>query len=188
MKFFTPELFAELNSDDDNTVDRAEENWQKALRAYQRHLKRIGDRLPVSLRRFSEQYCLHDASVLSPSERNSDFLPLLLSRPNHPDSTSAVIPVKSKGSLLVLWYFDTSERPHLEKHVDTSVFYDDQVIWLYDEIDCLGDRRFSHEILFSNGVVAKLIFREFLLVEQPDFRVSMSGRPRGKAKVRAKAS
>src|SRR5947209_15018428 len=130
MKFFTPELFVELNSDDNDVVDRAEEEWANALRRYRQHLKRISDKLPTSLKRFSDEYCLHDASVLPPSDHGEPFLPLLLWRPQHskPDSTGAIIPVKSEGSLVLLWYLDTSRRPVLEKPVDSPVFYTDDVI------------------------------------------------------------
>jgi hypothetical protein len=103
---------------------------------------------------------LHDATVLSPSEHNEDFLSLLLYRPDLPKSaaTSVIIPVKSRDSLLVLWYSEISKRPALEKPVDSPAFYSEQVIWLYDEVNCLADGQFSHEILFSNGRVASLVF------------------------------
>jgi hypothetical protein len=47
MKYFTPELFVELNSDDDAAVDRAEGKWLEAIRKYRLHLKRIGGKLPL---------------------------------------------------------------------------------------------------------------------------------------------
>ena len=38
MKFFTPELYIRCNSTDDVDTDRADEEWEKALRDYKKHL------------------------------------------------------------------------------------------------------------------------------------------------------
>jgi len=34
MKFFTPELYIRCNSTDDAEADRADEDWEKAIRDY----------------------------------------------------------------------------------------------------------------------------------------------------------
>src|SRR5271165_3957990 len=38
MKFFTPELFIKFNSPDDVVADRADEDWEAAIREYRSHL------------------------------------------------------------------------------------------------------------------------------------------------------
>src|SRR5439155_1551888 len=38
MRFFTPELYVQFNSPDDEVADRANEAWETALQSYQNHL------------------------------------------------------------------------------------------------------------------------------------------------------
>lgn len=60
MKYFTPELFATLNSDDRNVVRKTSARWDQAVAEYKRHLKSIQRKLPSAVRRLAALY-LHDA-------------------------------------------------------------------------------------------------------------------------------
>jgi hypothetical protein len=60
MKFFTPELFVRFNSADD-VGDRADEEWEAAVRAYHKHLDGVGDKLPEA--RTCTSCCFHHSSA-----------------------------------------------------------------------------------------------------------------------------
>ena len=67
MKFFTPELYVQGNSSDDDLVDWVEEEWERRLKRYRRHYKKIEPQLPPMLRKFHDEQCLHDADVFAPA-------------------------------------------------------------------------------------------------------------------------
>ena len=46
MKYFTPQLFQQFNSPDDEVASRADADWDKAEIAYKEHLETFRDRLP----------------------------------------------------------------------------------------------------------------------------------------------
>ena len=52
MKYFTPELYAQGNSPDDAVVDQSEEEWERRIKRYRRHYKRIEAQLPPALARW----------------------------------------------------------------------------------------------------------------------------------------
>ena len=54
-----------------------------------------------------------------------------------------------------------AEKPTMEMPLESSVFYNEQPIWLYDEIAVVRPGVFSHEILISNGYVYRFVFKEF---------------------------
>jgi hypothetical protein len=60
MKFFTPQLYQQFNSPNGEEADRADEQWEQALRGYQKYLSEIRDRLPSQIIKLSE-LDLHDA-------------------------------------------------------------------------------------------------------------------------------
>ncbi len=61
MKYFTPELYVQGNSDDDDVVDFVEKEWERRNNRYRRHYKKIQSQLPETLRKFHDEQCLHDA-------------------------------------------------------------------------------------------------------------------------------
>ena len=50
MKFFTPELFIKFNSPDDVVADRADEDWEAAIREYRSHLEGLRDQMPSQVK------------------------------------------------------------------------------------------------------------------------------------------
>ena len=64
MRFFTPELYVQFNSSNDEEADRGQEAWEAAIQAYGRHLDGIRAKMPSQVRTVSE-LCLHDAEVLA---------------------------------------------------------------------------------------------------------------------------
>ena len=62
MRFFTPALYLAFNSENDAEADRADATWEKVLEDYERHLNRLGKRVPAEVARLAE-LCLHDAEI-----------------------------------------------------------------------------------------------------------------------------
>ena len=68
MRFFTPELFVELNSPDEDVVDRAEEKWEVGDREYQAYFKSIEANLPAPLVKLCKSVPLHGSRIDRPAQ------------------------------------------------------------------------------------------------------------------------
>jgi hypothetical protein len=68
MKYFTPELYQQLNSFDVGEAERADEAWDRAEAAYKERLAKICEYMPSQVVKLSE-LCLHDALVVSREEQ-----------------------------------------------------------------------------------------------------------------------
>src|SRR5947209_7763016 len=68
MRFFTPELYLRYNSPDDAEADRAEKDWETAIRDYKKHLHALSKDMSDRVRDLAETLCLHDAELLSLQE------------------------------------------------------------------------------------------------------------------------
>jgi len=64
MKFFTPQLYLQFNSPDDQEANRADQAWEAAIQAYHRHLETIRERMPSQVAKLAG-LDLHDAEILS---------------------------------------------------------------------------------------------------------------------------
>jgi hypothetical protein len=162
MKYFTPELYVQGNSPDEDVADAAHEAWERAIKRYRRHYKKIEPLLPESVQRFHQQRCLHDADVLGPAELTVPSLPW--------SAKDIVLVVQNENTLipedlhtLMFLRYAVVEEPRVEIPLPSSAFHDGQPIWLYDELDVLAPGDYSHEILLSNGRVITLRFQEFSL-------------------------
>ena len=60
MQFFTPELYLRFNSQDDEVADRADAEWEDAIRSYRARQDDIRQLLPSDVRKLSELR-MHDA-------------------------------------------------------------------------------------------------------------------------------
>ena len=150
MKYFTPDLFVRLNSGDEGTARRAESEWEKMATRYRACFTRIAPELPEELRRFCSELNPHDAEIIGLAKRGA---PSLRRR-------SAELFARQRNRLLILTY-SLAEKPTMCMPLQSSVFYDEQPIWLYDEVSVVRPGVFSHEILISNGYVYKFVFKEF---------------------------
>ncbi len=160
MKYFTPELYVQGQSLDDDVLDRTEEAWERATQRYRRRYGKIKSQLPEALRKFHDEQCLHDADWCAIAQisactlpRNSQDVTIIAAQEN------TLIPA-FLNTLAILQYTVTAP-PVIERPVDSEVFSFVQPIWLYDEIDLIEPGLFSHSILVSNGLVVTIQFREF---------------------------
>lgn len=159
MRYFTPELLLRFRSLDDDVADTAEAAWEQAIKRYRRHWKKISPQLPESVRRFHDEYCLHDADVFGPAKLSVQTLPwgfhdvVLVAQPLNPSFP------EHPNTLLFLQYAMAAE-PIVEVPVRADAFHLERPTWLYDEFDLIEPGVFVHEILLSDGRVVKLRFRE----------------------------
>jgi hypothetical protein len=167
MRFFTPELYVRFNSPDDEEADRANEEWEEAIRNYRERLEAIRGRMPAQVSKLAD-LCLHDAEVLARTEEfqavglsMSDEFPLPLSL----WSAVAIISVKQGGEILSLIY-SLCDRMRVFPSPDNWPFSKSREHWLYDEVDVVSDRRggpFIHRILLSTGVVLEIPFTSVVI-------------------------
>jgi hypothetical protein len=161
MRFFTPELFVELNSDNDDVIDRAERKWEVARTQYQNYLKSIEKKLPNSLLQFCKEMHLHDSRVKY--EPNPVWT--ICHTDNTGQHTGAVLAVTYKATEFVLSYLDLVEPTRVHRPVDSPVFHSQHVLWLYDEVSQVKKNVYSHDILFSDGNVLTVRFKGFMYDE-----------------------
>jgi hypothetical protein len=168
MKFFTPELYLQFNSTDDQAADRADAAWEAALAAYRQHLADIQPRLPSSVRRLTEM-SLHDAELLSLQEITepsgfpfpTDFFP-------GPFWLSvAVLSLRQDNQVTTLIY---ALADHIRHHPALTRwrFSKQRRHWLYDELDLAPQFQpyravFLQRILFSDGTALEIPFSSVLM-------------------------
>ncbi len=154
MRFFTPELYTQFNSEDDDVADRANEAWEKAVQEYRRHLDAIRDQMPPQVRKVAE-LCLHDAEVLG-FEQDLQFFPW--PEPSWPGSAVAILSLNQDGTIRSLIYMLWDRVREYAAKVDWQ-FSKSRKHWLYDELETAGHRgMFLHRILFSDGSVIEIPF------------------------------
>ena len=152
MKYFTPELYVQLQIlDDEATFDAANNAWSQAVDRYDRHLDQIRGRLPSSVQGLLNSCNLHDADVLAIKQSgNTLVIVLQLDAPPNEilelaytlDSDPIIIPVSLPAEYC-------SERPE----------------WMYDEIDVELPSSpnqapvFLHTVQLSNGYQLQIRFK-----------------------------
>src|SRR4051794_26212152 len=72
LKFFTRELYSKFCSEEDAIANDADEEWEEAIEAYKRHLRRIEKRLPKGARAL-EKISLHDAYLIGDPATSGDL-------------------------------------------------------------------------------------------------------------------
>jgi hypothetical protein len=162
MKYFTRELYQQLNSFDVQEAERADEAWDRAEIAYKERLASIRGHMPSPVVRLSE-LCLHDALVVSRGEQAQPDGPYSVPLP-FSWTAVAIVSVTIGEEVVSLIY-------HLSDHLISKDppaewrFSKLQEQWLYDEVDMIDDSRgpFIHRILLSSGVTLEIPFVSVLI-------------------------
>lgn len=168
MRFFTPELYVRFNSSDDSIADRANDEWEDALRRYQEHLNKIWDRLPSHVRSVSE-LCLHDAEVLAFQKEIQVPAALLDTTRSGPAwSVMAMLGLKQGDAIWTLLYFLADRVREYPAPADWP-FSKQKKHWLYDEIDLAPGfaHVFLHRVLYSDGSVVEIPFGSVIATSMP---------------------
>jgi hypothetical protein len=159
MKYFTPARYLAFdNHDDEKAFLAAHEEWEAAIAAYGAHLNTIKPKLQPKLRKLIERVYLHDARVLSMTQRENDFVVTL---------QPATLPDR-----LVVLLYSLVEEPQIQTGMLPPDRCREPIEWLYDELDLdrpEGPRglpaaesakpTFRHNVLLSNGWEVSLRFR-----------------------------
>jgi hypothetical protein len=164
MKFFTRELYEKSQSTDDAVLDAAEDEWEAALRRYEQHLQAIEPSLPAHLRAFNH-LLLHDA-MLQSIARQGDRLLLIL----HKD-----IPPRD----LVILNYELDGEPVWEPFVLQPGGWSGMTEFNFDEFDVVqeaGRTLYTQEIVFGNGWLLRLRFRDVqVTMAQPIYPAPVGG-------------
>lgn len=164
MRFFTPELYRQFNSANEEEADQADAAWESALQHYQFHLREIWDKLPSPIRKLTER-CLHDAELLA---CHTEIEPLPLSiEPHFPGSpwlASEILSLKSGNEITTLIY-TLWDRPRESPALSDWPFSTERKHWLYEELDVVDPQRglFVQRILFSDGAILEIPFVSILI-------------------------
>ncbi len=143
MRYFTPELFLRLNSSDSKTVDDAMEQWDKAILAYQKSLRKLQREWPSQLESIAD-LSLHDWNLVT-----------LKSNPSG-RADSAVLGLKQNKEMVFLYYTLTRKLRTVDAPAGWSPSKA-RVHWLYDELQASGDD-LTHNILLSDGTTLVIPF------------------------------
>jgi hypothetical protein len=147
MNYFTPDLIQRGNSLDDDVADAASEEWEKAIRRYQRRWDKIKAAFPEEVRRFDDEaVCLHDAYVLSIARQGETLVMVLQAGP---PSRNAVVLT-----------FTLLDDPEIETVLPDRPQHG-PVLWMYEEFDLDRRKRCTFEVLLTNGWSVKVRFRDF---------------------------
>jgi hypothetical protein len=164
MKFFKPELFLRFNSSDEEEADRADEEWEVAIRAYRDHLDELREHLPTGVKALVNLN-LHDAEWLALDQHAGHFY----SDRSEPvpfavESGIGILSLKQGDRVISLFYllWDGIKKYRPE---DTWPFSKERPHWLFDEIDAISmpDGPFLHRILLSDGRVLEIPFVSCLI-------------------------
>jgi len=149
MKYFTPELHTRTSSLDDGQADAAHEEWEKAVKRYEKRLAKIRPAFTSGLKKLTGELRLHDAQLLFFGQREDRCI--LVFRPEQSPKT------------MVWLEYAMAAEPVIETDVLPQDLQTNGCFFLYDEIDLMlrnGQRIFSHTILFTNGLHVRLNFRD----------------------------
>lgn len=148
MKYFTPEMYARGNSSDEAEARGVEEEWERALRRYERRWRKIRAAFPQAVHNFDEAgVCLHDAEVLHLARQRERLVMVLQLGP--PSQT------------LVILLFTLTKDPVITTDVLPESVATRRPVWLYEEFDLDPRGHFCFNLLLSNGWEIRLRFRDF---------------------------
>jgi len=176
MRFFTPELYSRINSEDDLISSAARLEWERNEVAYKIELDKIlilPDKSVVALASF----CLHDCRVLGSSYQ---------ARHEAKYTTEGDFADSRRTTSRGMYALEFGRGFHSNRGYLSSLIYrlwapvtvlepqegwldegPSQVFWLYDELDLiwLTPRHYIHRILFSDGTVRLIPFRSLLMTD-----------------------
>ena len=168
MRFFTPELFVQFNSKNDNEANQADDNWERAILQYKEHLAQHRFTMPLDVRKLAA-LSLHDAQLLnldSDPEFSFPFIGLFCH--------VAILSLKQNNYITSLFYVLQNNLSEYSFSSDWP-FSKNHVHWLYDEVDFsssttfTANRMFTHKILLSDGRVLEIPFSS-VIINQFDLR------------------
>lgn len=168
MRFFTSDRFVRLQSiDDADEADRADDDWERAVRAYSRHLATLRGQLPPDVRRLAK-LCLHDAEFRLDPTTASRGKPIPIERLVQRIYQHVVLALQDESAATTLIYW-TDDEPRIAPAPKAWPVSPARPYWLYDEIDVAPavPGTFLHRILVSDGRTIEIPFASVDIVRRP---------------------
>lgn len=163
MTFFTPDLYCRYNAADDAEADLADEEWERALRAYREYLAKHSPDMSARVKEVAGNLSLHDAEFLAIQE---DAVSAYRHPPQFDPFSIATISVREGVTITNLIYFLTSPIEVTSPEPDWP-FSQHCTHWLYDEIHVetneLNAVSYWHNILWSDGRVTSIPFLDVIV-------------------------
>jgi hypothetical protein len=153
MKYFTPELYQQCQSPDDDVQDAVHVLWEETLERYEQHLHKIEPDLPEHMRYFLNELLLHDAAVWTVAREGDRFI--MVMRRDFPPRDVVILTYTLAGEPVI----NTAALPDRERTRPME--------FMYDELDLThedGQKIYMQSILFSNGWEIQLRFRDVQVV------------------------
>jgi len=147
MKYFTPELYLQINSRNLDVAEKAHDKWEDALERYGKHLSEIRSRLTTETRKLADSLSLHDAEVLF-----------------FKDNGKLAVAELRQGDKHIYLIYVLAKNPAITK-IKPWPFSSKPVYWLYDEFDADDQDAQRHEVLLSDGRIWTLNFSRIALFE-----------------------
>jgi len=182
MKYFTPDLLLQFQSEDPKVSDNAADAWERAQKNYSIYLRRISTRLPKGFQLLRENYYLHDATVYGMGRgrpHHESMQPIVSKHLSKSDFSVILRPENDRKKGLLLIYkgvveVDLVDHPALAQ---PPARYQ----WLYDEIKIDKQAAFKHSILLTGGIEVAISFRDLQI--EP-FAASQLSKPASGRKVK----
>jgi hypothetical protein len=147
LKYATAEMYQKFQDSDFEINDQWEINCSK----YEARLKELESRFPVSVNKFLDEVCLHDAEMYVYHRGRFAIL-----QQNWGDNRFVCL----------LKYELAPSLIKCEIHSGPGFSSGSQAIWLYDEFD-LQNGEFQHSILLSTGLEMEINFTSFSWLSVP---------------------
>lgn len=142
MKYFTPKLYRQGNTDSSDVYDDFDLVWDDKIREYRKYLRSIKSQTPTDMMRLASKICLHDGEIVGVSKSSiSVWLNEVLYSIEFDLDTSA--PQPKHGPPISGHPFDTTGH-----------------CWLYDELELISPGLFQFEVLLSNGKILRFRCRD----------------------------
>jgi hypothetical protein len=153
MKYFTPELYARGQSQDDDVLDEVEQRWEEASERYVAYLRSVEGALPPGIRHIHDSYYLHDSVILSMGRQGDRFVMVL----------QLDVPPHDRLSDLLVFTYELAGEPVIDREaLPPELRCPVQVEWMYDEVEMApgGAAGWVQSILLSNGWEVRLPLRD----------------------------
>jgi hypothetical protein len=163
MRYFTPELFEQLNSRNEALVLETLRRWDVAEDKYRAERRTWLGRASSGVQELAVEFCGHDGTVAASGRLGESFYYLYFVSELHEES--------------VICYQLLTE-PLLTRYQSSDACWEGDPLWMYDEVSRVFTGRYRHEILFGDGRILQIEFSDVAIRSWPAPKSKNGARPR----------